>query len=398
MSIDIRNGDIVTPNSTISDGRILIGDTSIEAISQKSPRWKRSSDTIIDATGCLVVPGLIDIHGDDIERHLFPRAGASIDPTSALVSADRANIASGITTKFHAIAFEDSPSDNRSIDLANRVVDLINEGSDTLVDNRAHARCELGSSSVQSVIYLIDTQSVDLVSVMHHEPGSGQFADEHAFARRYLDGYDVSKTEAEAFAERRSQMPRGLIDNQARRVVEAAVASDIPVASHDDESPALIDDLAAYGVTISEFPITLEAAKHATKRGLWTAMGASNLLNGGSLWDNLDAVDAIGEGVVDILCSDYHPPSMLAACFVDTDEPLHERLARVTTYPARAVGLSDRGRLIEGARSDVIVVDPENVPTVKYAIIDGELVYQAGRRPSADTTVETSSVRRAASR
>ena len=109
-------------------------------------------------------------------------------------------------------------------------------------------------------------------------------------------------------------------------------------------------------------------------------MGAPNLVRGGSQWGNLRTADAIKAGAADALVADYHPSSLLASPFIDTDEPLPERVARVTYNPAEAVGLGDRGRITEDAQADVIVVDPDPTPTVQQAIIGGRDVYHVGGR------------------
>jgi alpha-D-ribose 1-methylphosphonate 5-triphosphate diphosphatase len=104
-------------------------------------------------------------------------------------------------------------------------------------------------------------------------------------------------------------------------------------------------------------------------------MGAPNLVQNGSLFGNLDTMSAIDSDVVDILCVDYHPPSLLAAAFVDTSEPLHQRINRVTKNPAEPVGLSDRGRIERGARADVLIVDPDPIPTVDTVFVEGRPIF-----------------------
>ncbi|WP_235271305.1 amidohydrolase family protein [Halorubrum saccharovorum] len=113
-------------------------------------------------------------------------------------------------------------------------------------------------------------------------------------------------------------------------------------------------------------------------------MGAPNLVRGGSLWDNLGARDAIDDGLVDVLCADYHPPSLLAAPFVDTGEPLSTRVNRVTRNPAEAAGLDDRGRIEPGARADLIVVDPNGTPTVDRAFVAGTEAIRTDRTATAE--------------
>jgi alpha-D-ribose 1-methylphosphonate 5-triphosphate diphosphatase len=162
------------------------------------------------------------------------------------------------------------------------------------------------------------------------------------------------------------------------RIGELARRVDAPLASHDDEGRDDVETIAAHGAAISEYPLTLDAARRAKALGLATVMGAPNLVRGGSLWDNLSAREAVEEGVLDALCSDYHPASLLAAPFVDTGEPLPTRVNRVTRNPADIAGLSDRGRIEVGARADLVVVDPSPTPTVERAFVAGSEAIRAG--------------------
>jgi alpha-D-ribose 1-methylphosphonate 5-triphosphate diphosphatase len=168
------------------------------------------------------------------------------------------------------------------------------------------------------------------------------------------------------------------------RVVAAAHDAGAVTASHDDEDPQEVTRLHEAGVDVTEYPITLETAERATDLGMTTAMGAPNLVRGESQWGNLATAEAIENGVVDVLVADYHPPSLLAGAFVETGDPLPERVRRVTAAPADAVGLTDRGRIETGARADLLVVDRNPTPTVARAIVAGKPVYRA------DPTVEAS--------
>jgi alpha-D-ribose 1-methylphosphonate 5-triphosphate diphosphatase len=374
----LENGRVVTPERVIDGGYLIIAGTRIEGVGTPPvPRDVASMATSIDVGGSVVMPGLIDLHGDDIEHQRHPRAEATVDASTALVTADRCNILNGVTTKFHAIAFEDDPTENRSFDEATRICREIATAESTLGDQRVHARCELTPESVSAAEQLIDEIAVDLVSVMHHAPGDGQF-DEEEFKRHYTANRDCSTDDVETFATKRRATSRAVLESQIERIAAVAREHRIPVASHDDETPTAVDAMADTGVAISEYPITIGAAVRATERGLTTVMGAPNLLRGGSLWGNLEVRTAIDHGAVDVLCSDYHPPSLLAAPFVDTDEPLVDRVSRVTSAPAEAVGLTDRGRLSAGARADVIVVEPDPVPTVERVFVEGEDVFRAG--------------------
>ena len=374
----IENARIVTPSDVVA-GSVRIGDGEIRAVgSDVTPTgW----DTAIDAGEQYLLPGLIDLHGDGIENHLNPRNNTRVDTTMALGTADRENIAAGITTKYHAISFENDPQEGRSTELAGELTTAIESASSLLADHRIHIRCEVTQEdAVAAGISDLQSHDVDLVSVMSHIPGKGQFGDVDAFREFYESSDHHSVAEAEELIEERSGISMATIRDRIDRVIDTAHERGVVTASHDDEDPAEVTQLQEAGVDISEYPITLETAKAAHDSGMTTVMGAPNLVQGGSQWGNLDSETAISAGVLDVLCADYHPQSMLAAPFVDTDEPLAARVARVTKNPADAVGLTDRGRIETGARADLILVEPEPTPTVSRAFVDGEPVYRAEAR------------------
>ncbi|WP_440765509.1 alpha-D-ribose 1-methylphosphonate 5-triphosphate diphosphatase [Natronorubrum sp. DTA7] len=371
-TVVLENGRIVTPSAVIGGPLLLEGDR-IAGVDRNAA----DADERIDVDGSLVMPGLIDVHGDDIENQLFPR-NSRIDIDLALMATDRATLAAGITTKFHAIAFEDAPEDNRSSALASELVDRIEESS-LLADHRIHARCELTEAeSVRGVRSVLEADIVGLVSLMNHVPGTGQFETVEQFKEWYVGSADHTEAEADEIIELRRSVGADELERRIETVVSEAETAGVRVASHDDETAREVDRLADYGVDMSEYPITMDAAERAAERGLWTSMGAPNLVRGGSQWGNLGTAEAIGAGVVDVLCADYHPPSLLKAPFVETGESLPERVRRVTAAPAAAVGLTDRGRIEEDARADVVVVDPEPGPRVECVFVGGEEVSRTG--------------------
>jgi alpha-D-ribose 1-methylphosphonate 5-triphosphate diphosphatase len=373
--VAVVGGRVVTPERVIEGGVGIEGDRIVEVGDVDD-----DADTVIEADGRLVIPGLVDLHGDDIEDHLHPRSGARMALPMALASADRANIASGITTKFHAISFELDEAADRSPELAATLTDAITGADSLLADHRLHARCEVTQRRcVDAVLSVIENGDADLVSVMSHVPGKGQFRDMAAFKEYYENANDHTAVEAEEMIEQRTDISMATLRERVDRVVEAAHDAGAVTASHDDENPAEVERLADSGVDITEYPITLETADRAATVGMTTAMGAPNLVRGESQWGNLSTADAIDAGVVDALVADYHPPSLLAAAFVDTGEPLPERINRVTANPADAIGIDDRGRIEAGARADLLVVDPDPTPTVARALVAGRPVYRAER-------------------
>ncbi|WP_340101488.1 alpha-D-ribose 1-methylphosphonate 5-triphosphate diphosphatase [Salinibaculum salinum] len=374
-SVAVVGGRVVTPDAVIDGGVRVEGERVVEIGDIDG-----DADTVIDADGRLVLPGLIDIHGDDIENHLHPRSGARMALPMALASADRANVAAGITTKFHAISFELDEEAGRSPELAATLTAAITAADDLLVDHRLHARCEVTQRRcVDAVLEVVENGDADLVSVMSHIPGKGQFRDVEAFKQYYENASEHSAEEAEEMIEERTSISMATLRERVDEIVEAAHEAGAVTASHDDENPAEVERLADAGVDITEYPITLETAERAAQLGMTTAMGAPNLVRGESQWGNLSTAEAIEAGVVDTLVADYHPPSLLAGAFVDTGEPLSERVKRVSANPADALGFDDRGRVEVGRRADLLVVDREPTPTVARALVAGEPVYRASR-------------------
>jgi len=373
-SVAVVGGRVVTPEAVI-DGGVRIEDEHIVDIGEID-----DADTVIDADGRFVLPGLVDIHGDDIENHLHPRSGARMALPMALASADRANVAAGITTKFHAISFELDEEADRSPELAATLTAAITAADDLLVDHRLHARCEVTQKRcVDAVLEVVENGDADLVSVMSHIPGKGQFRDVEAFKQFYENSSDHTAEEAAEMIDERTDIAMTTLRERIDEIVEAAHDAGAVTASHDDENPAEVERLADAGVDITEYPITLETAQRAVELDMTTAMGAPNLVRGESQWGNLSTAEAIDAGVVDTLVADYHPPSLIAGAFVDTGEPLPKRVKRVSANPADAVGFDDRGRINVGARADLIVVDRDPTPTVSRALVAGEPVYRASR-------------------
>ncbi|WP_123622008.1 alpha-D-ribose 1-methylphosphonate 5-triphosphate diphosphatase [Halorubrum sp. CSM-61] len=385
--VEIRNGRVVTPSGVVEDGRVVIAGDRIARVDRGGPSGS-SGPTTVDADGRVVMPGIIDLHGDDIEHHRAPRAGADVDVRTALTAADRANLLNGVTTKFHAVAFEESPDDGRTLRTAEEIAAEISREEYTLGDNRLHARCELADASVEAVEGVIERFGVDLLSVMHHAPGDGQYDDEE-FERHYVEDRNWPAESVDDVIETRRSLDRDDRDARIRRIADLARRAGVSLASHDDESPRDVERVAGHDADISEYPLTREAARRATDLGLDTVMGAPNLVRGGSLWDNLSARDAIDDGLVDVLCADYHPPSLLAAPFVDTGESLSTRVNRVTRNPAEAAGLEDRGRIEVGARADLILVDPNGTPTVDRAFVAGTEAVRADRAATVDRRTPT---------
>jgi alpha-D-ribose 1-methylphosphonate 5-triphosphate diphosphatase len=245
------------------------------------------------------------------------------------------------------------------------LVDTVLDLHDTLlIDWKLHARFEVKNYHAGPVLKkLLSTRQVELLSLMDHTPGQGQYRN----LERYIDTIAKWRKVPREFIEdvireriksSQSTQPAGDVVGEVTKV---AAEYNIPVASHDDDTREKIDHISNYHVTMSEFPVTLEAAQESKSRGIWVVMGAPNLLLGGSHSGNLCAREAIEAGAVDLLAADYYPGALVQATFLldfDGVLPLHEA-ARLTSYnPAVALGLHDRGSIEVGKLADLVLVEP----------------------------------------
>lgn len=372
----LTGGTIVTPERCIDGGTLTFPDDRIESVRQSGG----SDSAAIDVSGQYVFPGLVDIHGDDIERHLFPRPEAQVPTETAVRKSERAALAAGVTTKLHALPFENAPDDHRSVHRSTELSRVIRDRrGKALIDHRVHARCELADqSAVDTVEGLLSDSDVALVSLMNHTPGDGQYPSTDGLSNHFEMQGPVSDEGLEEVIQSRQRVTGPTLARRREAILEAAQAAGVPAAIHDPQDARTVDTAKENGVTICEFPLTLAAARRARECGMMVTAGSPNLVRGGSLWGNLAAREAIDADLVDVLCSDFRPQTMLQSIFVDTGEPLPTRVNRVSADPAAAIGLADTGRLEPGARANIIVVDPAPTPTVSRVFVDGVEVYRYG--------------------
>jgi len=341
----------------------------------------------VHGRGCLLLPGLVDLHGDMLERDLEPRPKAIFPTDLALFELDKRLAGLGVTTAFAAVSFMESRGRGhlRSEERARDIIGVINRLRETLlVDMRVHARFEITNPNAGSVLSkLLEKRQVHLVSLNDHTPGQGQYRDLERHIRHIAAWRGISEEEArqqalERVARVKEQPPSWTI---IRDICERAARQGLIVASHDDDTVQKVDLVADVGVALSEFPVSFEAAREAKRRGMRVVMGAPNAYRGHSNSGNLSAQEAIREGLVDILASDYYPAALLHAVFKLAAEkvlPLHEAVKLVTQHPATAAGLQGRGSLEVGKRADLVLVEPGTRPRVRGTLRAGRVIYWDG--------------------
>ncbi len=377
---------LVLPDRVAEHGAVHIEDeTIVEIVEGDAPA---ASAGVLSVPGMTAMPGIIDLHGDMLERDIEPRPGARFPTQLALYELDKRLAAAGITTAYAAISFAWSKDDLRSQEKAQEIIGVINEQRhDLLVDFKVHARFEITNPDTGSLLRnLVEQGQVNLVSVMDHTPGQGQYknVDRYVnFMSRWL-GFDPDQIGDDILDRikgsiiQKTAIPSDW--NIVRNVTEIALKYDIPVASHDDDTIEKVGKMADLGVTISEFPVTLEGAQEAKRRGMHVVMGAPNAYRGQSTSEgNLSARDAIKAGVVDVLSTDYFPAAPFHAALllaVQGDMLLHESIKLISQIPADAMRLHDRGRLEAGLNADLVLYDNSaNHPRVRATFRRGIPIF-----------------------
>ncbi len=375
------NANIVTPDGILENHCLAVNNGKITAIGQ---HIGNETAEIIDCHGGYLMPGIIDIHSDMIENLLQPRSTAMMSFQLGLDEAEKQLCACGITTIYHSVSmYKEGTWDSREIRSAKSVKKLSElikkkKTGSHLIHNKYHLRYELDNiKCYDNVLELMDNGNVDLLSIMDHRPGQGQYKDLSIY-RRHLpnQGRDLSDEEFAQLVEREQTKPM-IEGEKLTDLVKKAKSLGIPVSSHDDDSSECIQRDIKLGVDISEFPITLEVAKEAKSAGIAALLGAPNILLGGSHSGNLSAEVAVKEGCGDILCSDYYPQALLRAVFYLANKgvlTLPQAVKLVSLNPAKAVKIGDEtGSLEVGKTADMLVIekDMEGQPVLKSVYIDG---------------------------
>ncbi len=369
---------VVLPNDVLDDASVLIEDGCIAAINPVSGSGAQS----IDLSGKTLIPGMIDLHCDALEKEVEPRPNVHFPLDFACAQADKRNAAAGVTTVFHALSFANEELGVRNNAFAASVTRAVHAWNPHgLVDNRVHCRYEVTDPTAPEILLeLMAADEMHLLSVMDHTPGQGQFKDIAAFRNYLARTYKKSEAELDSLMENKLAQAEGAMA-RIRQLIDAAKATGIRIASHDDDTPEKVQTLHGLGVGISEFPVNLETARAARKLGMSTVFGAPNILRGKSQSGAIRALDAVLAGVADCLCADYHPETLIVAVFRLPELAgisLADAVRLVSANPARAAGLADRGEIAVGKRADLVSVAHINgLAQASHVFSAGKLVFQA---------------------
>ncbi len=357
VGIALRNARIVLDDRVV-EGDLAIADGLIASGSV-------SGAGVVDFGGDYLIPGLVDLHTDNIEQHFQPRPGVRWpSPLAAVLAYDWQMLTSGITTVLDSLSLGDYDTGGARTAMLNAAIsglDAARSAGLLRAEHAFHFRCELSDPGLLPIIDThIGNPNLRLLSMMDHTPGQRQWHDVQlyrAFRRKKNNHVWTDEEFALYLDERRAHQER-LVPAARQRIVSEAERRGIRLASHDDTSLADVEQSQADSISISEFPTTLVAAQHARKLGQQVVMGSPNVVLGGSHSGNVGALDLADAGLLDVLTSDYVPASLLHASFVLAERTgnLPAAVATVTATPAAMAGYHDRGRIAPGLRADLLRV------------------------------------------
>jgi len=357
LSDEIIHGSVKIENGLIAD--IVSGPSNIGE----------------DFDGDLLIPGLVEIHTDNLERHLMPRPKVRWPAMAALLSHDAEIAAAGITTVFDALGIGDGDADGLRGGGMDEILAALDQSQQHQVlraDHHLHIRCELPAPNTLELFQPFAALNrtppsgrpdhpirVGLLSLMDHTPGQRQWS-EIGHARTYFTGkkgWSLEKFERHV-AEAPEAQSRYARPHRSHFIAWAREHG-VPIASHDDTTPEHVAEAVADGILISEFPTTLAAAQAARSARMLIVMGGPNVVRGGSHSGNVAAADLARAKLLDALSSDYVPGSLMLGALRLVDEAgwsLPEALSTVSLKPAQALGLNDRGLIAPGLRADLVRV------------------------------------------
>ncbi|MBB3998645.1 alpha-D-ribose 1-methylphosphonate 5-triphosphate diphosphatase [Aureimonas pseudogalii] len=356
----VLDREVVRGSLVVRDGRIAAMDDGMSSLG-------------VDLDGDVLIPGLVELHTDHLEGHYLPRPKVRWNMMAALQAHDAQVAASGITTVFDALRVgmdEDAHLDSSDMRAMADTIEAASVGGRLRAEHFIHLRCEVSAPDVLDAFEAIAGGSrIRLASLMDHAPGQRQFVDLDTYRSYYQRKMKMTDVEFEAFCRRRIGESQAHSEPNRRAIAARCHADGIAVASHDDATADHVREGLEIGISLAEFPTTIEAARLSHEAGLKVLMGAPNIVRGGSHSGNVSAAELLASGTLDILSSDYVPFSLVQSAFHLADGgaiDLPGAIRLVSTNPAEAAGLHDRGRIEIGRRADLVRVrkEPDQPPLV----------------------------------
>ena len=369
MSLNLIGGRALLPNDGIITRDVYMSGEVIVDAPDEGRRF--------DARDLLVLPGIVDLHGDAFERQVQPRPGVDFPMDLAVAETEAQLLANGITTAFHGVTLSWEPGLRSARAFSALLAALATNRPRQLCDMRVHLRWEaFNLDALDLALGAIAEGDVHLLAFNDHTPSILRKMADPVTGAKYSDragmSLDEFRTLATGIGARAAEVPAA-----ALRVAGAARAAGIPMASHDDVSPESRATFRAEGARISDFPMNEPTARAATEAGDWVVMGSPNVVRGGSHMGWASAASMVEAGLCQILTSDYFYPALLRAAFILADRQggLAKSWDLISANPAAAAGLTDRGRIAPGRRADFVVVAGGSAPHVVATITGGRIAY-----------------------
>ena len=375
----IRNARIVTADEEFT-GSLTVEDGIIRSVD----RGDTSAPGAEDWAGDWLMPGLVELHTDNLEKHLVPRPGVLWNAHSAMMVHDAQCAAAGITTVLDSVVIGDMDQGGTRCQTQHASIAALRQCRDEglmRVEHLLHLRCELSAPDILEVFQqYADDPLLKLVSVMDHTPGQRQWRDLKSYRRYSERNTRFSDEEFDAMIAQRQADQQAYAVPHRQAIVKASKARGLPLASHDDTLLSDVQLAVREGVGLSEFPTTVAAAQAARDAGMAIIMGGPNMVKGGSHSGNVSAVELAQSGLLDIFSSDYVPSSLLLATFMLgrlAQWTLPKAVRTVTRNPARAIGMQDRGDVAVGQRADLLRVRMNRVgmPVVLETWLAGQRAH-----------------------
>ncbi|MFN3400030.1 MAG: alpha-D-ribose 1-methylphosphonate 5-triphosphate diphosphatase [Ferrovibrio sp.] len=374
----VTNARIIGRKDEIAGGSLAVRDGVIADIGT-GPSAVTSAE---DFGGDYLLPGLVELHTDNLEKHFAPRPGVRWPAKLAVINHDAQVAAAGITTVMDAVAVGDVREGSVRLAILRDMIAAIEDaqkGGMLRAEHLLHLRCEISFKDLMELIEPMSGLSwLKLVSIMDHTPGQRQFVNPEKYRQYYQGKFGLTDDEMDRFMNEQIANAQAWGAQNRRKVVALCHAKGLPLASHDDATADHVAEAAADKMVVAEFHTTHEAAKLSRQHGMKVMMGGPNVVRGGSHSGNISAKSLAEAGELDIISSDYVPSSMLQSVFLLPEQlpgiSLPQAVAMASSNPADAVGLTDRGALEIGKRADMLRISLiDNTPVVRA-------VWRSGRR------------------
>ncbi|EHH2313921.1 alpha-D-ribose 1-methylphosphonate 5-triphosphate diphosphatase, partial [Escherichia coli] len=196
----INNVKLVLENEVVH-GSLEMQDGKIRAFAESQSHLSEA----MDGEGGWLLPGLIELHTDNLDKFFTPRPKVDWPAHSAMSSHDALMVASGITTVLDAVAIGDVRDGGDRLENLEKMINAIEETQKRGVnraEHRLHLRCELPHHTTLPLFEkLVEREPVTLVSLMDHSPGQRQFANREKYREYYQGKYSLTDAQMQQYEE-----------------------------------------------------------------------------------------------------------------------------------------------------------------------------------------------------